>query len=49
MLLRGEGEGVVLSVPNQSYIGYCWPKVLAFDLDGVPRDSEGVGDVHNRG
>ena len=40
---------MVVKIPYKTYIGNGGPKILAFGLDGMPRDSEGVGDVPNRG
>ena len=49
VLFQGERDRVVLEVPNETYIGNSGPKFLAFDIDGVPWDSEGVGDIPNVG
>ena len=49
MLFGGEGDRVVLEVPYETYIGNGGPEILAFGLDGMPRDSEGVGDIPIRG
>jgi len=42
----GDRETVVFQIPYKSYVRDCGIEILAFYVDWVPRNTQGIGKLH---